>query len=77
MGWDFKRKSDAEKLLRIARSGDTETSASNPRKTGRATILVKSPDGGIPERTSIGVTEDGRDEYNAGNTECISFLPGS
>ena len=29
MGWDFKRKSDAEKLLRIARSGDTETSASN------------------------------------------------
>lgn len=70
MGWDFKNRSDAETLLRMARSGDENAAKSGLRKSGRATILVKAPSGGIDERTSVGATEDARDEYTAGSAEC-------
>lgn len=69
MGWDFKSKADAEGLLRMLRSGDAGD-AKNNRRSGRPSVLVKAPAGGITERTSVGATEDARDEFNMGIANC-------
>jgi hypothetical protein len=73
MGWDFKKKSTAETLLRMAE----ERLA---RETGRLrnyikghvgqSILVKTPQGGIPARQEIDSDSTDRDEYDLGTAEC-------
>lgn len=73
MGWDFKKKSTAETLARMAE----ERLA---RETGRLrnyikghvgqAILVKTPQDGIPARQEIDSDSTDRDEYNLGTAEC-------
>ena len=73
MGWDFKKKSTAETLARMAE----ERLA---RETGRLrnyikghvgqAILVKTPQDGIPARQEIDSDSTDRDEYDLGTAEC-------
>lgn len=75
MGWDFKDRATAERLLKLANEYDLEKRGVHGRKYARAktnqAILVKTPSSGIGGRTKIGDTETGRDEYQLGYAECV------